>query len=302
MHNVSWLLSIVLDMETNLRFLDVADEPIQTLFPVEGYQELPLMPLEMAVEQILHLFKNLPAKVWAAKDRCKNPLNSLTQDESAAIHLYTVELHPTERSLYFQLNQILRSEDRRKLKPWFGYLKLFLTALFKLPSIKSTVWRGVKANLSHKYPKGSKCIWWGISSCTDSIGVLEQEQFLGQTGTRTLFSIECHSGKDIKSHSYYQTENEILLLPGTYLQVIDQLKAGSDGLFIIHMKEISPPHAFLEPPSTEYEGIPSVNSLYLHEKPETPEKGKNSSLFKIRDDRFDKLPVIYCIGNLSSLY
>jgi hypothetical protein len=38
-----------------------------------------------------------------------------------------------ENSLYIVLNQTLRLADRMKLRPWFKYLKLFLTGFFKLP-------------------------------------------------------------------------------------------------------------------------------------------------------------------------
>ncbi|CAF1317761.1 unnamed protein product, partial [Rotaria sordida] len=34
-------------------------------------------------------------------------------------------------------------------------------------------------------------VWWGLSSCTTALTVLQSEQFLGQTGDRTLFMIEC---------------------------------------------------------------------------------------------------------------
>ncbi|CAF3414477.1 unnamed protein product, partial [Rotaria sp. Silwood2] len=37
-------------------------------------------------------------------------------------------------SLYLLLNRSLRAAIRDDLKPWFLYLKLFLTALHKLPS------------------------------------------------------------------------------------------------------------------------------------------------------------------------
>lgn len=41
--------------------------------------------------------------------------------------------------LYGTLNKLLRDEDRSKLKPFFPYLKLLLTALQRLPNIKQMV-------------------------------------------------------------------------------------------------------------------------------------------------------------------
>ena len=41
--------------------------------------------------------------------------------------------------LYGKLNKLLRDEDRSKLKPFFPYLKLLLTALERLPNIEQMV-------------------------------------------------------------------------------------------------------------------------------------------------------------------
>jgi len=37
-----------------------------------------------------------------------------------------------------------------------------LTALSKLKSVKKIIWRGVKADLSEKYPVGTTIVWWGF--------------------------------------------------------------------------------------------------------------------------------------------
>ncbi|CAF0728027.1 unnamed protein product [Adineta steineri] len=76
------------------------------------------------------------------------PEDELSQDESASIHLYTMEWKVHDNSLYAMLNRTLRLADRRKLQPWFRYLKLFLTAFFRLPPSKyGTVWRGIPEDL-----------------------------------------------------------------------------------------------------------------------------------------------------------
>jgi Ran GTPase-activating protein (RanGAP) involved in mRNA processing and transport len=235
------------DSEINPRLTEnTCDEPDASLMPLEDYQHSDLVPLETATETIKPLFRNLPRDVWIAKNASKKPPDSLTSDESAAIHLYTMELK--NEPLYSLLNQLLRDRDRRKLKPWFSYLKLFLTALFKLPSYSGKiVWRGVKKDLHSKYHRGEKYTWWAFSSCTQSLEVLERPLYLGTTGDRTLFSIECLNGKNIKPHSYYKTEDEILLLPGFYFEVMSKV-AGGNGLHIIHLREIVPPFCLLETP------------------------------------------------------
>ncbi len=115
------------------------------------------------------------------------------------------------------------------------------------PTEHRTVWRGVPGDLSADYTNGKKITWWGISSCTSSISVLESSQYAGKSGTRTMFSIETNNGKLIRPHSYFQQEDEILLPPGIHLQVVDKFNS-ADGLNIIHLREISPPYKTLADP------------------------------------------------------
>ena len=70
---------------------------------------------------------------------------------------------------------------------------------------------------------------------------------MGSTGTRTLFSIECESGKEIHQHSYFQQENEILLLPATQFEVLGKINP-APGFYIIHLKEITPSFPLLQSP------------------------------------------------------
>ncbi|CAF1074261.1 unnamed protein product [Didymodactylos carnosus] len=151
-------------------------------------------------------------------------------------------------SLYVILNETLRAENRDNLKAWFLFLKLFLFALEKLPSVAQPVYRGVKdVDLSDKYINGEKFVWWGVSSCTLNIEVLQSEQFLGKFGKRTLFSIDSKNSKSIIAHSYYKKlEKEVILMPGTYLEVVGKIDA-NNGLHIIQLKEIEPPIKFVKP-------------------------------------------------------
>ncbi|CAF0843945.1 unnamed protein product [Didymodactylos carnosus] len=151
-------------------------------------------------------------------------------------------------SLYVHLNRTLKQVDRTKLRPWFRYLKLFLTALAKLPlSPRQVVWRGVRKDHSADYPPGAEATWWSFSSCTTSLSVLESDLYLGNVGTRTLFSIETLNGRTIRNHSHFTTEDEILLLPGTRLKVLSQLNP-APGLYLVHLQQTRPIHELLEPP------------------------------------------------------
>jgi len=170
-------------------------------------------------------------------------------------------------SLYCILNHTLRTEDRQRLKPWFLYLKLILTALSGLPSKSLTVYRGVRNGIEsqdEKYQIGKQVVWWGFSSCSTDRKVSEKEQFLGETGQGTLFIIDCINGKDIANHSYFRKENEILLLPATKFQVINN-EYRKNGSHIIHLKEIESSYILLEPVSSREE-------IKVFEKPSVSEK------------------------------
>ncbi|CAF1456170.1 unnamed protein product [Adineta ricciae] len=159
----------------------------------------------------------------------------------------TMGWKPLDKCLYFVLNTTLRSKDREALKPWYLYLKLFLSALFRLPPLQRTVFRGVKSTMTENYIKDETIVWWAFSSCTTSIGVLKSELFLGKTCPRTIFNIECQSARDIRKHSYYSLEDEVLLLPATQFKVVSCLD--QNDLHIIQLQETIPPFPLLQPPS-----------------------------------------------------
>ena len=230
------------------RFTDIVGEPRRMLAPIQGYEKMPLVSLEEAVERLIPFVPQVNQMVWNVKQQYTTtpPGEGLTVDQSASIMLYSYEWSPKEESFYFFLNKCLRATDRNKLIPWFLYLKLLIYSLSKLPSTTRTVYRGVKEDLHAFYPDRSTFVWWGFSSCTTSVKVLQAEEFLGKTGTRTMFNIECHSGKDIRRHSMFSTEDEVLLLAARQFQVVSSLDPGN-GLHIIQLKEINPKFPFLEP-------------------------------------------------------
>ncbi|CAM2727545.1 unnamed protein product [Rotaria socialis] len=106
---------------------------------------------------------------------------------------------------------------------------------------------------------GAKFPWWGFSSCTTSLDILEFDIYMGKVGKRTLFSIESFNGRRVSNYSDYPTEDEILLLPGTHFEVMSQLNPAQD-LWIIHLKQKMPPYNLLEEP---FEGKYKSRSLIL---------------------------------------
>ena len=233
----------------NIRLInqEVKDQPI--LGPIVGYtqEHLPSLleackPLIDVVDDILHY-----ASI-AIEKTPDNPPDDLTHDESASIRLYTMEWNNKKPSLYSVLNRTLRTEHRDKLRPWFKYLALFLTALVKLPCAPlQVVWRGVAQDISAQFPRHTDVTWWSFSSCTTTLTVLENALYLGNATNRTLFSIEAFNARNVSAHSFFQTEDEILLLPGTYMEVRSQLHP-TTGLHIIHLRQKIPEEVLLEPP------------------------------------------------------
>lgn len=253
-------MAMAIESDENSRFTDVFDEPVDRLLsPIRGYEHKQLVPLAETVQPISGFFNNIEDYIYVATHNCQNPADDLTQDESASIHLYTMQFHGRP-SLYDLLNQSLRSENRDELIPWFSFLKLFLTALHKLPSYSEIVWRGVKnVDLSSKYKTGMKIAWWGVSSCTTHIQVLESNHFLGKHGLRTLFSIQCINGKSVTNHSYFKNkEKEIILMPGSYFEVIGRLNPAPQ-LHIIQLKEIAPPITLIKPPFNKSNPSSEIN-------------------------------------------
>jgi hypothetical protein len=219
------------------------------LGPIVGYAEEPLLSLAEACVPLIDIIHDILVYVqMVLDDTPAQPPDGLTIDESAAIRLYTIEWTGKRRSLYSMLNRTLKKDSREHLRPYFKYMKLFVTALVKLPCIPpSTVWRGVTKNASAEFPPGISVTWWAFSSCTTELTVLENNMYLGNTGSRTLFSLEARNGRTVRAHSHFVTEDEILLLPGTHMIVQSQFSPAPD-LHIIHLKQVIPEEVLLEPP------------------------------------------------------
>jgi len=114
-------------MATSLssRVLDVELTP--TFSPIHGLLDTPLLSLEEACQKAkadkelasvpipFHLAK-MAAQL---KKRSQNLAPNLSEDEVAAIHLYT-----QETDFYRILNARLRDPSRERLKPFFFYIKL----------------------------------------------------------------------------------------------------------------------------------------------------------------------------------
>jgi len=227
------------------RFTDGNNEKGEFLNPITGFAKQPLLSLTDSLSLVKKSVEGLDGFIWVSLKWAKSMKSipyGLSVDEAAAINIYTREWATREDSLYYILNKNLREANRQLIKPFFPYLKLFLTALKKVPKHKGPVWRGVEGNLLPQYQKGQELFWWGCSSCTTDMKSLAL--FLGK-GPRTLFNIHCNNSVNIKILSQFQTEDEVLLPPATYLEVTNVFDA-ENGLMIIELKEVPPPFDMID--------------------------------------------------------
>ena len=180
--------------------------------PIWGYQRMSVMKLEEAMRDIISMNRKMDEYVNQAKANCKKNDAKLTDDESAAIYLYTMQT-----SVHIKLNDALRTENRNELEKWFPYLRLLITALNKLPSLPTTtVYRGVADDISFNFDEDKSVQrWWSINSCSTDLKVIEH--FLGGSGT--FFIIETSYGKNISEYSAKRDEKEIILMPGTRVRL-----------------------------------------------------------------------------------
>lgn len=190
------------------RFTDI-ERTVKRLPHTYGYQTVPLLPLQQALASQLLKVRELQSSIQAALRECHFPSeHGLTRDESAAIYLYTMEFG--NHGIYQPLNRALRSENRNFVTDWFSYLKLFDTAVRKLPNVSRNLWRGISKDIKKNYKEGETITWWGISSCSHSLEVVKG--FLSRTTTSTLFLIEAVHGKDMWKYSstgcsvYFETK------------------------------------------------------------------------------------------------
>jgi hypothetical protein len=226
------------------RFSDIQRDLLTILPPIKGFENKPSVSLDEAIAPLVSFVPDVEQMANRAKENSKNLADGLTRDESASIMLYSMEWPTEGGSFYYIFNKYLRKADRGELIPWFPYLKLLVVSVCKLPSLHCTVYRGVREDLHEDYLQDANPIWWSFSSCTTSLDVLQTEEFLGTSGLKTMFHIECYSGKDIRNHSLYPDDREVLLLAARQFKVVGSLNSGN-GLYIIQLKEIEPAYPLM---------------------------------------------------------
>jgi len=223
------------------RMSDMEDADV-VMSPIKGVRQSASMPLLDAAKHTCVAGSDADGFLAAERGAAlaATDPHGLTADEAGALMLYTME-----GTFYQRLNTLLRGRERQALMPFFPYLKLMLQARDKIPPFAGTVFRGVHGvDLTPKFPEGKEFYWWAFTSTTKRLNVLENPQFLGKSGLRTIFMIQVQSGVDVSPYSIYGEEVEVLLYPGTKLKVNSTLDVGN-GLVQVHLEEVHVPvHLF----------------------------------------------------------
>ena len=108
----------------------------------------------------------------------------MSDDEAAAVVLYTMEAIPREQSLYYLMNAALRSMDRGGVREWRDFIWLLLNGMRKIPSNgERSVYRGIK-NTSKKTHVGHQETWSAFSSTATTMDVMST--FIGPEGERIM--------------------------------------------------------------------------------------------------------------------
>ncbi|MGK5523166.1 ADP-ribosyltransferase domain-containing protein, partial [Micromonospora sp. URMC 107] len=218
------------------RLASVKDEGL-ALPPITGVFDTPLMDFRTAVAPVAALLSGLGRHVEQShrfgEKQADDAADGLCADEIAALYLYTCE-----SAFYRQINATLRHPDRSRIVPYLPYLRLLFSAVSRLPARTEPLWRGVSLDLRAQYPLGQTVTWWGVSSCTSKLSVAQA--FLGGRGRRTLFEVLPVRAVGIRRFSAFTGEEELILAPGTQLQVTD-VRTERNGLCTVRLTELAEP-------------------------------------------------------------
>lgn len=134
------------------------------------------MTLEEALAQVKHEILKCDEQIEEAKKNCTDPLKlrrpilpserSMSKDQSAAIYLYSMRKY--KQNVYYILKAALSSRNRRRVKPWFKYLKLLFSAVELVPLCNMEIWQAIPYDLDHEdLLKPSMVeLFTGFGSCT----------------------------------------------------------------------------------------------------------------------------------------
>ena len=109
----------------------------------------------------------------------------LNQNEIAAINLYTRD------GLHKLMNEDLRGDKLTRARPYFKYVKLLQTALFKLPPFENAMaYRAVKSQLPNDYYR-KNTVFFSRGFDSYSLSFESAIQFAGGNGATCNYAGRC---------------------------------------------------------------------------------------------------------------
>lgn len=162
----------------------------------------------------------------------------LTYEEYLTVTIYTYDLGSIVRkhNFYYIYNSILRDPNPNpgKLRALIPYMYYFEKAWRSLPTEGRECYRGVEREYVKldKYSIGTIVHWNAITSVSTNRETAEG--FAGPDGIVFVINILC--GKNVKIYSYVETENELMIKPGSRFTVIGSHE-NVGGRTIVHLQQ-----------------------------------------------------------------
>ncbi|CAF4075373.1 unnamed protein product, partial [Rotaria sordida] len=191
------------------RFIQVVWENEQ-FWSMNELETNTLLTIEEALHQAKFHIPNLNAYIDDVKKRLLDDNQyKLTSNELIALLLYIREVG--EEDLHVPLNKALRSKDKEACNSWLPFLQLLYSAFKKLPAFEGCCWRAGTSEIRDQIQEG-QCITW----------------------------INAIYAKYIDNYSTDPNTQEILLMPGTRLQVEKiELHEKDKGITQVYLQEKS---------------------------------------------------------------
>lgn len=201
---------------------------------IEGYEKEPVVSLEEALGPFHGEIDQLPERIKEAKTKCYYPSkHQLTRDESAAIYIHSMNWKKT--CVYDKLQAALKSGNQAEAKRWFKFLKLYKSALDKLPEAKGNVWQGTAYDEQKKklLTSDEQPLYVGMGSCSPSDKALKKQLEKDSIGKKILVGYGPFvKAKDVTGYTAGDQE-EFVIFPGSKLAKAD-VESDPDGTLYTH--------------------------------------------------------------------